>query len=69
MEMNLNRYILQKHYGMTISYMALASFHFCTGEDYYTMEVPVWEYEIKNILDDLSIKASAKASAKVEKVE
>ena len=48
--MNFYKYVLSKYYNMTVSYMAIASFHLSTGDNYFMAEAPSWDHEISTIL-------------------
>ena len=45
LQLNIYRYILQKHYDIQVSRMVLASFHPSTDE-YFQVPVPLWEAEV-----------------------
>ena len=53
LQLNVYRYILQKHYGITVSSMILGVFH-PTFTEYSSIEVPVLEKETLNLLDHIS---------------
>ena len=50
LEMNFYKHVLSKYYKMTVSYMAIASFHPSTGDNYFMAEAPSWNEEISTIL-------------------
>jgi hypothetical protein len=52
LQLNMYRYMLQKHYGIVISNMVLASFHPTAG-NYFMTEAPIWDDEIEKVLGDL----------------
>ena len=62
LQLNIYRYILQKHYGIKISQMVLASFHPAT-EKYFHVSVPIWEEEVEAALRHHYSKSDAKAIA------
>jgi hypothetical protein len=52
LQLNIYRYILQKHYDMRVSKMVLASFH-PSSDEYFQVEVPLWEAEVEAALRHL----------------
>lgn len=58
LQLNIYRYILQKHYNIKVSKMYLASFH-PTANAYFSAEVPIWENEVKAVLEQVDGQAQA----------
>ena len=58
LQLNIYRYILQKHYDIKISKMVLASFH-PGSDDYFQLQVPLWEAEVEAVLRHLLHEGSA----------
>ena len=54
LQLNIYRYILHKYYDMSVSYMAVASFHPNTGDSYFMVEVPVWEREVESVFEEMA---------------
>ena len=52
LQLNLYRYILQKHYNMVVSQMILTSFH-PQVSNYFMVECPYWDAEVEKVLEDL----------------
>jgi hypothetical protein len=53
LQLNIYKHILEKYYGISVSYMAIASFHPAIGENYFMTEVPTWENEVENVFNQI----------------
>lgn len=58
LQLNVYRYILQKHYDIKISKMILASFHPSEGA-FFHIQAPIWEQEVQAVMDHFSAQKTA----------
>jgi hypothetical protein len=49
LQLNIYRYILQKHYGIRVTKMILASFH-PAENSYFQIHAPIWDGEVSTVL-------------------
>lgn len=52
LQLNMYKYILEKHYDIKVSEMILASFH-PDKDEYFAANVPLYEKEIESIVEDV----------------
>lgn len=58
LQLNIYRYILQKHYGIKVTKMLLASFH-PAENSYFQIQAPIWDNEVSAVLSDFTANREA----------